>query len=274
MLKVLVPIAFFFFVLELVWPARRQPLLRRGLVVDALYVLLHYVLRVALNVTIASVLTTAGHRILPRWAFEVLTDEPVWIQAVILIFVLDLFFYVMHRLKHRWTWWWRLHETHHSSPHLDWLASARFHPLEKLVDRVVYLLPLLVFGVSESAILIWSSVDVFFGIMNHANVRVRIGPLIYVFVGPEMHRWHHARDPRVGGCNFGNNLSLFDWIFGTAYLGPGEPAAFGIEADDYPYGNILKQCLYAFRRWPRAKAVPVGAPGEPLAPRSLSGRKA
>ena len=38
--------------------------------------------------------------------------------------------------------------------------------------------------------MIWSGVDVFFGILNHANVRIRLGPLIYVFVGPEMHRWH------------------------------------------------------------------------------------
>jgi sterol desaturase/sphingolipid hydroxylase (fatty acid hydroxylase superfamily) len=259
MLKVLVPIALLFFLLELVIPARRQPVFRRGLFADLLYVPLHYVLRVALNVTVASALTLAGRRLLPGWSVQVLVDKPVWIQAVVLIFVLDLFFYGMHRLKHRWTWWWRLHETHHSSPHLDWLASARFHPFEKLLDRLVFLLPLLVLGVSETAILIWSSVDVFFGILNHANVRVRLGPLIYVFVGPEMHRWHHARDQSRSGCNFGNNLSVFDWAFGTAYLGAGEPAAFGIEEQGYPYGNIWKQCLYAFRRKP-SPPLSAGAP--------------
>ena len=254
MLKILVPIALVFFLLELVFPARRQPILRRGIFVDLLYVPLHYLLRVALNVTVASALTAAGSRYLPRWAFQVLTGRPVWTQALVLIVVLDFFFYGMHRLKHRWTWWWRLHETHHSSPHLDWLASARFHPFEKLLDRLVFLLPLLVLGVSETAIVIWSGVDVFFGILNHANVRVRLGPLIYVFVGPEMHRWHHARDVRLAGCNFGNNLSVFDWIFGTAYLGEGEPEAFGIEDRNYPVGNIFRQCLYAFRRSPARNA--------------------
>ena len=261
MLKILAPIGLLFFLLELLIPARRQPVLRRGLFTDVLYVPLHYALRILLNVTIASALNSAGRRWLPRWAFEVLTDKPVWVQAVALIVVLDLFFYGMHRLKHRWSWWWRLHETHHSSPHLDWLASARFHPFEKLLDRIVFLLPLLVLGVSETAILIWSGVDVFFGIMNHANVRLRLGPLIYVFVGPEMHRWHHARDPRLAACNFGNNLSVFDWIFGTARLGEGEPEAFGVEEESYPYANLWKQCLFAFRRRPPAALAPKAAAG-------------
>lgn len=255
MWKILAPIALLFFLLERVIPARRQPVFRGGLLADALYVGVHYSLRVLMNVTLATALTSAGRLLLPGWAFEVLTGKPVWVQAVTLIFVLDLFFYVMHRLKHRWTWWWRLHETHHSSPRLDWLASARFHPFEKLLDRLIFLLPLLVLGVSESAIVIWSGVDVFFGIMNHSNTRLRLGPLIYLFVGPEMHRWHHARDPRVASCNFGNNLSVFDWIFGTAYLSPGEPAAFGVEGEGYPYESIWKQCLYAFRRGPRSPVV-------------------
>jgi sterol desaturase/sphingolipid hydroxylase (fatty acid hydroxylase superfamily) len=252
MLEVLVPIAAFFFVFEFVSPARPQPILRRGVLVDALYVPLHYVLRVALNVTLAKVLMDAGQRFLPPWSVHVLADKPVWLQAAAVIFVLDFFFYVMHRFKHRWSWWWRLHETHHSSPRLDWLASARFHPLEKILDRVVFLLPLLVLGVSDTAILIWASVDVFFGMMNHANIRLRLGPLIYVFVGPEMHRWHHARDEKLSDCNFGNNLSIFDWAFGTAYLAPGEPRSFGIDEPDYPQADLWRQCAYAFRPGVRA----------------------
>jgi len=59
MLKILVPIALVFFVLELLIPARRQPIFRRGFLADALYVPLHYVLRVVLNIAVASALTAA-----------------------------------------------------------------------------------------------------------------------------------------------------------------------------------------------------------------------
>lgn len=248
MLRILIPIALLFVVLEFVRPARLQPRFRRGWIADAFYVPLHYLIRVAVNVTIASLLAEAGRGFLPARATHLLAGRPLWLQALVLIFVLDLFFYGMHRLKHRWTWWWRLHETHHSSPQLDWLASARFHPFEKLLDRVVFLLPLTVLGPSEAAIVVWSAADVFFGIMNHANVRLRLGPLIYVLVGPEMHRWHHARDPLEAGCNYGNNLSIFDWIFGTARVPAHDPAAFGIEDDGYPYGSLFRQTLYAFRK--------------------------
>jgi sterol desaturase/sphingolipid hydroxylase (fatty acid hydroxylase superfamily) len=105
-----------------------------------------------------------------------------------------------------------------------------------------------VMGASEAAIVVWSATDVFFGIMNHANVRLRLVPLIYVFVGPEMHRWHHARDPREADCNFGNNLSIFDWLFGTARVPGKDPAAFGIEDEGYPQGSLVRQTLYAFRK--------------------------
>jgi sterol desaturase/sphingolipid hydroxylase (fatty acid hydroxylase superfamily) len=251
MLLIFAGVAGTFLAAEILFPARPlQPFFRPGVFADLLYVPLHVVLRMLLNISLAGLIMTAGRALLPAGAVAVLSDRPVWLQAAVLIFVLDFFFYVMHRAKHRWTWWWRLHETHHSSRHLDWLASARFHPLEKLLDRAIFLLPLLVLGVSEKAIVIWASVDVFFGVMNHSNTRLRIGPLRYLFVGPGMHSWHHAIETSGGGCNFGNNLSIFDWIFGTAYWPGRRNDSFGIAVPDYPAGNLVRQFLFAFRRTP------------------------
>lgn len=31
-----------------------------------------------------------------------------------------------HRLSHELPWLWRLHRVHHSSTHIDWLATAHF----------------------------------------------------------------------------------------------------------------------------------------------------
>lgn len=88
--------------------------------------------------------------------------------------------------------------------------------------------------------------------VSHANVRLRIGPLIYVFVGPEMHRVHHARAGTAQRCNFGNNLSIFDWLFGTAVLPEELPSEFGIDDEAYPEGNIVRQFFHAFRPFPSA----------------------
>ena len=43
---------------------------------------------------------------------------------LIVLLVLDFLFYLLHVAKHRWTWLWRLHETHHSSEQLDFLAAT------------------------------------------------------------------------------------------------------------------------------------------------------
>jgi sterol desaturase/sphingolipid hydroxylase (fatty acid hydroxylase superfamily) len=247
MLAIFAAFAAMFVVAERLIPVRRQPLVRRGFVADSAYVVIHYGLRVVVNGTVAVALTEAGRRVLPAGMIGTLSGAPLWVQTVVLLLVLDFLFYVMHRLKHRWTWWWRLHETHHSSVDLDWLATARFHPLEKLLDRVIFLLPLVVIGASDRAILIWASVDAFFGMFIHANVDWRIGPLIYVFMGPEMHRWHHSTDRARRDSNFGNNFSIFDWLFGTAFLTRERPASFGVDDPHYPVESLFRQFFYAFR---------------------------
>jgi sterol desaturase/sphingolipid hydroxylase (fatty acid hydroxylase superfamily) len=228
-------------------PLHPQPFFRRGFATDVAYIAIHYVLRLAINGTLAVALVQIGTRTLPAWSAGMLRERPTWLQAIVVIVVLDFFFYVMHRLKHRWTWWWRLHETHHSSLELDWLATARFHPLEKILDRLVFLLPLTVIGPSSGALVIWAAVDAFFGIFIHSNVNWRLGPLVYVFVGPEMHRWHHAHDRDRRECNYGNNLSVFDWLFGTAYITHEWPLRYGVDDPNYPAHNLFRQFVYAFR---------------------------
>lgn len=258
MLLVFGAIAGFFFVGERLFPRRAQLVLRPGLVADACYVPVHYLLRVAISFVAAGALAEGADHLVPGRR-PLLEGLPLWQQAIVVLVVLDFFFYVMHRLKHAWPWWWRLHETHHSSTQLDFLASARFHPLEKILDRLIFLLPLTVLGPSDGALLVWSSVDVFLGMLNHANVRWRLGPLAYVLVTPDLHRRHHARDAIAGDCNFGNNFSIFDWLFGTAQLVPEDPPAFGVEARDYPQTNLLAQLRFAFRSrgGRRVEVVPV-----------------
>lgn len=266
-LEMFAAIAGFFFVMERAFPrVREQAIFRRGILADGMYIPVQYLMRVLISFLAADLLTDAGSGMMPG-AVSVMAGRPVWLQAVVVVVVLDFFFYVMHRLKHHWHWWWRLHETHHSSEDMDFLSSVRFHPLEKLLDRLIFLLPLTILGADDEALLVWSGIDVFFGMLNHSNTRIRLGPLHAIFVGPEMHLWHHAKDPVRGHCNFGNNLSVFDWMFGTARLYGGEPGEFGIETAPYPHDNIVRQFLFAFRpREPREvdAAGRARAPGQAL----------
>jgi len=247
-------------VLERVIPVRPQPFLRRGLVTDGVYVVVNIILRVAFTGSIAIVIEDAGRGVVPAQVVAVLRDDPLWLQAIAVVVVLDLFFYWMHRAKHRFDWWWRLHEAHHSSRDLDWFSSVRVHPLEKILDRSIYLAPLLFLGVSNQALLILASLDAVVATISHANVRLRFGSLSYVFVGPEMHRLHHARASTAQRCNFGNNLSIFDWLFGTAVLPETIPEDFGLDDEAYPEGNIVRQFFYAFRPFPVERSPDSDAP--------------
>lgn len=254
MLKVLpiyAAVAAFLLVAERLTPARPQPIFRRGLLTDGLYMVINILLRILFNSFLAIQLTQIGQRHLPSYSIGILLEQPLWLQTVAVILVLDFFFYVTHRLKHRWGWWWRLHETHHSSRDMDWFSGVRFHPLERALDRLIFLCPLLVLGASEEALFTLAVVEGSLTAFHHSNLNWRIGPLIYVFIGPEMHRWHHVVDPARRECNYGNILSIFDWMFGTAYITRENPTEFGLTDKNYPEGNFLKQFAYAFRSSPR-----------------------
>ena len=241
----------------------RRPLLRRGLRADVCYAGIQVAIRFAINGTLAVSLTAWATAVLPEWASGVLRDQPLWIQAVILLVVLDGCFYAMHRLKHRWSWWWRLHETHHSSIDLDFLSAVRFHPIEKALDRILFLAPLAVLGPSAEATAIWACCDTFFGFLIHSNLPLRIGPLRFLFVSPEMHRWHHTRDTAAQQVNFANNFAVFDWLFGTAFSTPEEPTGFGIDEPDYPHESLLRQLAFAFRPFETDGTESATNPGSP-----------
>jgi sterol desaturase/sphingolipid hydroxylase (fatty acid hydroxylase superfamily) len=56
------------------------------------------------------------------------------------------------------------------------------------------------------------------GIFQHANVQLRLGPLNWFFSMAELHRWHHSRTVEEANHNYGQTISVWDWVFGTRYL--------------------------------------------------------
>jgi len=71
---------------------------------------------------------------------------------------------------------------------------------------------------------------------------------------PTMHIWHHDMDLHGRyGCNFGINLSLWDWIFGTAYSPENEeqPMTLGFQGlSNFPKEFVSQQVLpFTRRRW-------------------------
>ena len=140
------------------------------------------------------------------------------LQFAVFLLVSDFLQWCVHNLLHRVPFLWPLHKVHHSIHTMDWLGAFRFHWGEVVVYRSLLYVPLLWLGGDPGPLFAVAVFSTFWGHFNHSNMDVRLGPLGYVFNSPRMHLWHHdASDEGGVAKNFGIVLSLWDFLFGTAY---------------------------------------------------------
>jgi len=186
---------------------------------------------------------------------------PIVGQVAFFVVTHDVYIYLFHRLQHRSPLLWKLHEAHHSVEQVDWLSGVRSHALEILINQTIEFAPIVLLGAAPSVALWKGTISAIWGMFIHSNLDVRLGKLQYVINGPEMHRWHHATDPRAQGRNFSTKLAIWDWMFGTAYFpDPTEQRASGYGLldgryrEDFPMGYFVHQA-HPFRPTPRQGVV-------------------
>jgi sterol desaturase/sphingolipid hydroxylase (fatty acid hydroxylase superfamily) len=160
---------------------------------------------------------------------------PIWIQAILMILVVDFLRYWLHRAAHEHDTLWRLHAVHHSVQQLYWLNTARFHPLEKALQMSLDSLPFLLMQVDARVLALYYVAYATNGFFQHCNIRLRYGPLNYIVGSAETHRWHHSRLPGESNANYGNTVIVWDVLFGTLYLPKErEVAELGLQDAEYP----------------------------------------
>lgn len=162
---------------------------------------------------VAAVGLLGGHE-LGLWPHE----WPLLAQLALALVIGELGQYWMHRLGHEVDFLWRFHALHHSAPRLYWLNAARFHPVDILLSNFVATVPLALLGAGEGVLALWLLFAAVHGIFQHCNIPVRIGPLNWIFSMAELHRWHHSRLQEESNANYGQNLIVWDIVFGTRFL--------------------------------------------------------
>ncbi|MEQ8651500.1 MAG: sterol desaturase family protein [Kiloniellales bacterium] len=171
---------------------------------------------------------------------------PLAAQVLLLLLLADLARYWLHRASHAQPLLWRLHAVHYAPQGLHALNVGRFHPLEKLLQFGVDSLPFLLLGAAPEVLAAYLVFYAINGFLQHCNVDLRLGWLNWIVSGPELHRWHHARRPALSDHNFGNNLILWDLVFGTRWLPRGAAVgALGLRNPAYPR-DLLGQTLAPF----------------------------
>lgn len=213
-----------------------------------------YLLSLSLALYLSRGLEAAGFNLAGFWPHA----WPVFLQAALMLATADFLRYWLHRAFHQFPFMWVFHAVHHSPHRLYWLNVGRFHPLEKAVQYLADALPFVLLGVSPevlSAYLVFYAINGFF---QHSNCRVRLGLLNYIVAGPELHRWHHSAVAAESGSNFGNNLIVWDLLFGTRWLPEDrEVGPLGLVNRAYPQG-FLAQMKTPFIKGLDQDAEPAG----------------
>ena len=195
------------------------------------------------------------------------TLGPLWFQILTIAVVVSFGRYWIHRLQHSNAFLWELHSYHHRVSDLQALNTDVSNPIDFALRNVVIFLVLGVIGFDPLAILITLPATGISASVSHWGADVKGGFLNYIFVTPEVHRWHHTAnvpEHHRYSVNYGVEFSFWDILFGTFHL-PQEngavvpPARIGHPGglpDEPNYLKLLLMPIGLYRPLPLFKRVP------------------
>lgn len=187
-------------------------------------------------------MTDPGYGVWPR-------EWPLWAQVITGVVVSEFGLYWAHRIGHEWPLMWRFHAIHHSVTKLWVVNTGRFHFVDSLKSIVMGMAILLALGAPMEVLTWLSAITAYIGLLTHCNIEMRFGWLSMLFNTPELHRWHHSRDLREGNKNYGENVMIWDLLFGTWFNEARRPPAnIGIEEIMPP--RFIDQLAWPFRPSP------------------------
>jgi sterol desaturase/sphingolipid hydroxylase (fatty acid hydroxylase superfamily) len=179
---------------------------------------------------------------------------PLALEFALSLVLLDFAIYWQHRWFHLVPWLWRAHRVHHSDTGFDVSLGVRFHPFEILPSFAFKLALIAVLGIAPAAVAVYEAMLLGFSLWTHANLAVPIWldrMLRRFVVTPDWHRVHHAVHVDESNANFGNILSVWDRLFGTAREQPrGGHEAMLIGLNDFRESRdqrLLAMLLQPFR---------------------------
>lgn len=237
-------LAFLFVPLERLFPRRTQSPFRPGWTTDVVHFFFSHLL-----VQLSTYLTLLPARTLFSWAVlpglqRAVAAQPMLVQFAEIVLVADLAEYAVHRLFHRLPALWRIHQIHHSSTSLDWLAGSRLHPVDIVVTRGLTFVPLFVLGFAQTPLFAYLVFVSFHAVFIHANLSWNLRAIEGAFVTPRFHHWHHAAEVAAIDKNFAVHLPWIDRAFGTMYMPDAAwPSRYGIAGDPVPQGYGAQLCF-------------------------------
>ena len=221
--------------LERLFGNHAQRVFRRAFGLDLIYYFLNGILPKLLLLVPVTVLAAGLHRLVPLAFYSSVAGMPLWLRLAAALVVNEIGGYWGHRWSHEIPFLWRFHVIHHSAEEIDWLVTAKAHPVDMFFTHFCALVPLYVLGLAQP---LGNRVDfvpmavtagtMYWAYFLHANVKWRFGWLEWLIATPGFHHWHHTNDgPKVVNKNYAATLPWVDQCFGTLYLPREWPGTYG-----------------------------------------------
>lgn len=245
----------------------------RSALLDYRYYFVRAVLKVALVLPIVGLVDPHILRSADYVAFftNLWGARPQLGQSLSLSLLYGLGVFLVSDFTHYWThrafhcrWLWEFHKVHHSAPVLVPATASRVHFLEKVLGKLASAVCL---GAYAGAFWYACGGEIsrytLFGVtylvficnalaanLRHSHVWLSFGPRVeHVLNSPAQHQIHHSDAPHHFHKNFGTNLSLWDWMFGTLYVTTSKPEIlrFGTaEQDSHRYMTLYSLIVTPF----------------------------
>ena len=213
----LVVLAALFVPLERAFARRAKPVFRPGWRADVVYFFVNNFFASAGTLVLIGALGLWLRELVPGAVHHAIVSQPGLVQFAEAFLLSEIAEYWAHRSMHTFPALWRFHKVHHGITEMDWLASARLHPVDRALTRGSAFLPLFVFGFSQVTIGAFALFAALQALAVHANVRWTFGPLAYLVATPQYHHWHHDAEAATNK-NYAAKLPVVDWMFGSLHL--------------------------------------------------------
>jgi sterol desaturase/sphingolipid hydroxylase (fatty acid hydroxylase superfamily) len=176
-----------------------------------------------------------------------MVEWPLWLELLLGVMLLDLIAqYTVHYLLHKVKFMWKFHMVHHSDTEVDVTTGTRHHPGDYLFRELFALIAIVLGGIPFGVYMVYRIITIICTYWTHSNLNMPQGLdkfLSYLFITPNMHKFHHHFERPWTDTNFGNIFSLWDRAFGTFVYDDPSKIKYGLDVADNSKSNDLEYQL-------------------------------
>jgi Delta7-sterol 5-desaturase len=185
----------------------------------------------AAGIVVNTLVTVAGWYLWKAGILEIRRDTGwrAWLDFPVLILLMDLGMYLLHRVAHS-RWFYPIHRLHHEYERPWALTLFVVHPLETLGFGLLWLAVIVVYPSSWLGLCLYMAANLAAGMLGHVGVEPfprwwSHVPLVREIGTSTFHAQHH----QDRNHNFGFYTLIWDRLFGTLFPRYDETFATGFD---------------------------------------------